>query len=279
MSTEEPKQSKLRSPNFPNMPLDSAINKARRLYEKFFRNPVPYPVAMDFLGMSPTSSSSMQTVATLSSYGLILVEGSGMDRRLKVSDLLFTILKSPNVGSKKDAIKAAALKPPIFRKIKEEYSNQSPDDKVLAYDLEAKFSFNPKTIKHFLTIYRKTMLFANVYDGDIIQDEADEIPDVIMQENGSPGEGKMTNIDNYDLPNGARRRPAIQQVATEREIASYPAGPGLRIRITASGEGPVTRKAIAKLIRHLELDKEDFPEHEGSSSKESEAGENGPIEE
>ena len=45
----------------------------------------------------------------------------------------------------------------------------------------------------------------------------------------------------------------------EREIANYPAGPGVTIRIMVSGGGAITQKSIEKLIKHLELDKEYFP--------------------
>jgi hypothetical protein len=46
----------------------------------------------------------------------------------------------------------------------------------------------------------------------------------------------------------------------EREIANYPVGRGLKARIFISGASPVTIKSIEKLIKLLELNKEDLPE-------------------
>ncbi len=44
-----------------------------------------------------------------------------------------------------------------------------------------------------------------------------------------------------------------------REIANYPTGNGVTIRLIVSGSGTVTQKSIERLIKHLELDKDDFP--------------------
>jgi hypothetical protein len=46
----------------------------------------------------------------------------------------------------------------------------------------------------------------------------------------------------------------------EREIANYPVGKGLKARILFSGERPITEESIEKLIKLLELNKNDLPE-------------------
>jgi hypothetical protein len=48
--------------------------------------------------------------------------------------------------------------------------------------------------------------------------------------------------------------------SSEREIAHYPIGQGLKARILVSGASPVTGDTIKKLIGLLELNKDDLPE-------------------
>ena len=58
-----------------------------------------------------------------------------------------------------------------------------------------------------------------------------------------------------------RPLPSISISTNEREIANYPVGRGLKARILFfSGETPITSESIDKLIKLLELNKEDLPD-------------------
>jgi len=92
--TKDIKPKRLRSPNFPVLSLEKCLSLTQTLLDKYARHPTPLEIFMKALGYTTTKSSTgMQTLAALSAYGLINVEGTGINRKIKVSDLAFRILK------------------------------------------------------------------------------------------------------------------------------------------------------------------------------------------
>lgn len=254
-----------RSPNYPAISLERAISLTRTLYEKFKQSPIAYEVAARGLDYSPTSSVGMQIMASISYYGLISVEGSGKDKRVKVSDFAFKIIMDTRVISpeRDAAMKQAALSPSIFKKIKDDYPYHIPADEALEYDLVMKYKFNPASVSQLIKMYKETMDYAKVYESDIIGGDSGDI-----------GISKNEIIEEYQSmtkPHDATllipkppSLPAISMNIEEREIAKYPVGRDISIRIIASGH--ITQKAIRKLIKILEINIEDFPENDQSEA-------------
>lgn len=248
----EQAQPKLRSPNYPVFPLDKAIDIARKLHEKYYRAAVPMPVAMTYLGYSAKSSSGLQVTAALLAYGLIIAEGSGKGKRIKISDLAFTILKSPNQTERETAIKCAAMNPSIFKGMMEKYGNQIPDENILKYDLEADkdLKFNPKSIPGFIDAFLGTISFAKISEYDIICEPEGQI-------NTDIGDNKMMNTGKTPPPDGQGGRilppPALS--AKDRVLATYTIGRGSDLRIVISGQR-TTKESIDKFFKRLQEDKE-----------------------
>lgn len=186
-------------------------------------------------------------------YGLIEVIGSGKEKKIKVSPLAYKIIEDKRAASSErdDAIREAALNPSIFRKIKEDYPDCLPPEDLLEHDLKFKHDFNPKAVYSFISVFSKTMDYANVYQSGIICDETDLPEEVNMI-------ATTDKIQIKDIP--ITKTPNSQvTISNEREIANYPVRGGT-IRLLASG--PVTQKAIDKLIALLTLSKDDFPEND-----------------
>jgi hypothetical protein len=256
------KGKKTRSPNFPFYTLEKGLSLAEILLEKYARYPVPFEVAIKAAGYSAKSSAGLQAIAALSAYGLIEVEGSKTEKKIAVSDLAFKILadKRPISPERDAAIKEAALKPIMFHKIFERYPDSPPADDALEYELVFTYKFNKGSVHDFITVFSKTMDYAKIYESGIIGDEY-RVPETAIQEQKGdkpmiPGKSERT------LPMGAELvyGPFPPVAGGEYEIAKFFLGGDISVRLVASA--PITKftqKTIDKLIKHLELDKEELP--------------------
>jgi predicted transcriptional regulator len=247
---------RLRSPNYPSLPLQKALELAEVLLKNHSRYPVSAKVAAETWEVSPESSYMAQHIAALSYYGLIETEGEKDSKTIKISELAYKILmdKRPDSQERRDLIKEAALKPGMMKKIFDTFPSGLPADHALEYELTTKHKFNPSSVNDFIMLLKKNVEFAQIYKSDIIGEEKPPTKE--------PDMDAITEKNTITTVPTQKVLPSSIPVAKERQIADYPAGPGVRIRIVATGEGNITQKSIEKLIKHLELDKEDFPEDE-----------------
>jgi hypothetical protein len=255
------KPKKTRSPNFPTVILEKSLSQAQNLLDKYARYPIAWEVAIGTLGYTLKSSGGKQAMATLIAYGLVQTEGSGSEKKIAVSDLAFKILADKRAFSpeREAAIREAALNPPIYQKIIERFPKSLPADDALEWEMVSTYKFNKASVHDFITVFKGTLGFAKVYESGIIGDEinAPETPNQDL-----PGDKPMIQ------PETARSRTHVQPATLapppisegEYEIAKFFLGGDISVRLVASA--PITQftqKTISKLIRHLELDKEDLP--------------------
>jgi hypothetical protein len=253
------KKKRKRSPNFPSFALAKSIANAEKLLKQYSRHEIPWKVAIEALGYTVKSSVGMQTMASLQYYGLINVKGKGNDRVVIVSDLAYRIIMDdlPDSPARERAKIEAALKPVVFKKVYDKFSDSMPDDSLIKNELLFTHDFNPDSTNNFIKAFKRTMDYAKVYESGIIGEE-----------NADEAEGGM--VDVHDEQNSMPPHPSqppkhrsvgmgtIQPGKGEMEIAKYPVGRGLSIRLIA--DGPITQKAIAKLSALLKINMDDFPE-------------------
>jgi hypothetical protein len=253
---EDTKVRKQRSPNFPSLALEKCIEFAKTFYEKYRRTPIAYEVAINWLGYSPMSSGGLQLVAALSAYGLIEVTGSGKEKRLKLSELAYRIIEDrrPSSSERDKALHQAALTPAMFLKIYDENRDSLPPEDALAHDLKFKYGFNPNSVHTFIKVITHTFNFAKIYESDVIHDENRGFQEA------APISGGDMQVQISGRAPIAARMPVPSMMESEREIAKYPVGRDVSIRLIASG--PITQKSIEKLIKMLQINVEDFPVNE-----------------
>lgn len=243
---------RLRSPNFPGLTLEKCIEFTKLLYDRYRRSPVAQEVAIKGLGYSPTSGGSLQLAAALSAYNLIESVGSGPSKKIRLSDLAFNIIEDKRQDSpdRDAAIIKAALAPPIFRKIKEDNPYSLPAEDALAHDLKFTYHFNPNSVRSFLNVLTNTFSYAKVYEADIIPE------DNLGSQEREPikGSNMQTQMSSKSSISGSFI--TLPANKNESEIANYPVGRGVTIKLLASG--PVTQESIKKLIKILEINVEDF---------------------
>lgn len=178
--TDTAAHKKSRSPNYPSMDLQEAMNKTELLYKAQKRHPVPVSVAAEPLGYGPKSSSFLQAIATLRAYGLIEASGSGDDRKIAVSERAMKILLDHR--DKQKLLQEVAITPSIFKEIWEKFYNledgMAPDDSIkhhLIFDREG--TYPPQIAESILADFKATIEFANLGISAIIPEHADSLND------------------------------------------------------------------------------------------------------
>lgn len=249
MDTSSPKKEKRkiqRSPGYPMLSLEEAIQKIKILWDKDRNKTIPIEAAYEHLGYKTKGGYSARVIAAMKKFSLIYEKQNDIILTDEAVDLA---LHEPSDEIYIETIKKLALKPTIYEKLFNEYNGALPSDATLKIKLIKEYEFNPDKVGGFLSDFRKTIEFANL-SGD---KELKEVPldqSSLTDMSGSSSKPKAGN--------------QIQNMQTltniEREIANYPVGRGLKARILISGGSPVTTDSIEKLIKLLELNRDDLPE-------------------
>jgi|SRR5450759_1883875 hypothetical protein len=162
----EQRKTKERSPSFPFIPLEAAIERARQLYAQEKRGSAPFSVTAKHWRFSPSSSGALQTAAALKNYGLLADEGSGATRKLKLTDLALRILLDarPDDADRKRFMRQAALTPNVAADIYNKWPNGLPSEATLNHYLVLDLGFSQSTAIRTVKIIHVNELFTK-YDG------------------------------------------------------------------------------------------------------------------
>ena len=163
-----PGKQRRRSPAYPSIGLEEAIDRVRQLYEAEGQHPTMLEVAAEKWGYSHRSSGMKVTVAALRYFGLIDSAGTGENRTIRVSDRAVTILLAPEDSRERaEAIRAAAMAPTAYARLLDEYGTDLPSDQSLRLQLVRDWRFNANALPDFLKGFRSTMDFAELGPGDV----------------------------------------------------------------------------------------------------------------
>lgn len=166
---------RVRSPNYPSLSLPSAIDAARKIYDKEHTHKADPEVMAKALGYSGMNGASATALSALKKYGLLLDEG----KQLKISADALTILVDPKDSVERaKLIVKAAFNPQLFSDLNEQYGETVPsDENMRAYLL--KRAFSPSTVDAPIRAYRETMelvsevkkLYDQTAPGQEVQDD------------------------------------------------------------------------------------------------------------
>ncbi len=173
-TTPPTKKPRKRSPNFPGISLEKAVERAGEVERAVQQYPAPVTkIAVDYWGYnSPNTGPAAVTYAALKRYGLLADEGQGDGRVARLTDLAVQILhKNPDQDSAK---RTAALSPEIFRDWWGKYRADLPPDDALHWEYVVKGPFAKDGFQGFLRAYRETIAYAKLTDGDSVGDDGNE---------------------------------------------------------------------------------------------------------
>lgn len=147
---------KERSPNYPSIGLQVAIDFARKLWAAERRTTVPPEVAARALGYNSLSGASRAILAALRQYGLIDVSPGGVTISTRAVVLAVHDDRSEEW---REAVLAAATAPDIFREISDTHADAS--DAALNAYLITRRGFSTEGAKRLVRSFRETRALAN----------------------------------------------------------------------------------------------------------------------
>lgn len=250
---------KQRSPKYPYISLDMAVERARRLYDQVKDSAQPKDVMAKVYGKPATSSATIQTFATLSQYGLLEPVLSGGVRKLRVTALTRSII-NPNAPDDVVSVakKTAALSPNIFKELWKEYGTaEGMNDAAILYYLtdgrvqEHGAAFTDRAAQEVIRVYRATLAYAGLSESD------NNSVDVVMEPEAETEDVSRhvgPAVERAERPLAAPQSRIVEMAQGERELQSGMLSKGASYRVIVSGQIGV--KEIERLIKKLEMDKE-----------------------
>lgn len=222
-------KTRLRSPSYPYINLEKAIDLARRFYDKENKHKTSPNVAIEHMGYKASNSEGFRALAAVTSFGLLDASGSGTERQVWISDLGRTILLDRRERSteKDEAIREAALRPSIYRLLWEQWGSSFPSESTMETILLRDHNFNKVAVGQFIRNMKETFEFVRLFDKDRKDDEPVEIEE--------DGESKAEDASIIYNP----RKPADNPIVEIRDITLPLIGGGmavLRIPVPLSEE-------------------------------------------
>jgi hypothetical protein len=236
--TKQPKikKAKQRSPNYPVLGLEKAIELTAKLQEANGLHESPIKLVHKLWDFSEGSAGAAnQCVAALKSYGLITISGNGDNRKIAISPTGDRIVrKAPD---RSELIRKAATAPTMHAEILDHFGAKGlPNDTLLkdylVWERPEGQRFNEKSVDGFIQRFRDTLQFSGV-------DLSGKIEPAGSSENAEESETEipMTESPAVDHPptEDGIKKPPLKPAVSEK-----PLPPGMAKMNTQLDEGPVT---------------------------------------
>jgi hypothetical protein len=150
-----------RSPRYPAINLEAALDRAVALYREEGRGLAPNDAILGYWGYSPGCGPGFGTLAALKRFGLLRSEEPGKSR---LSELALRIILDEQEGSgeRQEAVEQAALTPTIHREIWEKYPDGLPSDAAVHRFLRRDRGFTDAAAERLIKEFRETVTFARL---------------------------------------------------------------------------------------------------------------------
>jgi len=241
-------KSRHRSPNYPSIGLRAAVGKIESLYKAGGLAPLTKITALKQMGFEKAEGDAARVLSAVRNFGLIEEVGE----RLKLTQRGIDIVARQNGDPQRSAaIRAAVFGPPIYRELLTEYATSGvPPDAAFKSELVAAKRFNPNAVDGFIRDFRDTLEYAGLLDSGVLElPVGDQMP-------------AMEDAVQVRLEAGVSQAPVAKGGGSGasrivKEIFSQRVSPDCVAQVIF--DGPVTQRAIEKLVAHLELAKDNYP--------------------
>ena len=216
---------KMRSPNYPAVGLSEAVTMAQKLWGKEKKTPVNAAVAATAIGYKGLSGPSRTALAAMKRFGLLEEDKVGM----RVSPLALRILHAAGEDDRLQALREAALKPELFRRLFKSHG-QASNDALRSY-LITRLNFSETGAKALIDAFRDTIAVAKLNDPEYT-------PPVTPEDIESMGSAIEINTE----------RPVNQRV---QEIFRWPLADGVQVELRLTG-GQLTPDKVDDISEYLQ---------------------------
>lgn len=151
-----------KNPRAPSIPLDEAIAKAVKVYEKERRHAAPTDVVAQNIGYkNANNGAALSTLASLRYFGLL---ERPKDGHLAATKDLETYLYAPRDEIKTELLHKWMKMPPVFAEILEKYADGLPSDATLRFDMINQ-GFSPSGAEAVISVFKRSAEFSGIYSG------------------------------------------------------------------------------------------------------------------
>lgn len=168
-----------RSPKHPAIDLGAAIKRLEEFYGEANEHPVLVAAACEVWRLSHGSGTANRLISALLQFGLLEAVGKAKERQVCVTERGKMIATDPEgvTEERAPAIYEAALEPPVYRKVWDQWGPALPNDRMMVPELKREYGFNSNAIEDFIRDFRATLEFAGVDkkgdNGEIEEPEPD----------------------------------------------------------------------------------------------------------
>lgn len=146
---------RLRSPRYPSMSLEDAIEHGRTIFDKDRRHPIAREVAASHIGYKSLNGAADSALSSLMQYGILEKVTKG---EVRVSQWTVDILHPDNPSQRISAIRSAGQNPVLFRALNERFAETVPSNETLRSYLTRE-NFNDRAIGPVIAAYTKTRAY------------------------------------------------------------------------------------------------------------------------
>ena len=175
-----------RSPSYPGIDLEKAVSRASEIWQKEKQYPTSIDVVVRHWKYKALNGPAALTLAALKKFGLLSIEDGKGGQRVKITDLTVRLLSHPDEKVRQDALREAALNPPIHKEFWNQYGTKLPSPEKLKWDLVQEKHFTERGAKEFIDEYQNTIAFAKLSESpdSETQNEFEEIDDESSRDGG-----------------------------------------------------------------------------------------------
>lgn len=151
-------EARKKSPRAPTMPLDEALERTMRIYEKDRLQPIPTEMAAKHMGYaSVNNGSALQCLASLRYYGLLDRPRDGF---VAVSKDVEAFKFAPSEDLRKAFLRRFISTPPLFAELLDRSNAGMPSDESLKYELIQR-GFIPGSAGTVAAAFKRSVEFAD----------------------------------------------------------------------------------------------------------------------
>lgn len=227
-----------RSPSYPSLTIDDAIERAHILYRLEGKHPALASTAVSHWGYKQKSSGGLKSISALKSYGLISDAGNSQDRTVRLTDNGLAIVQDERqVSPERDKlITEAAFKPKIFSEMWAKYGDSLPSLETVKHYLVVDKAYNPSAFGDIIRAYKAAL---SRRTEEITEDKGDDYVETPVESATASTAPEMAS------------RSYVFSGLDNQEIANIRVSRNCAIRLLADGQ--YDKKSIEALVAQLEL--------------------------
>ena len=154
------KKTRHRSPNYPAVGLNDAVDRLQKLYAKDGRAGAPAEIAAVHIGFGKAHGQAMSVLSALKKFGLVSEVNGRIAPTQRGLEIVNLTAGDPRRAK---ALRDAVMEPPIYRELIEQHRETGwPSDEALSSELVTYKGFNPNAAPSFVADLKSSLEYAGL---------------------------------------------------------------------------------------------------------------------